>query len=108
MSTIWQKIRFTDRMQTKGFSTSLQIPSSWPETTDDVSSLRALKNPNKATKWRTADTPSDIVFYLQLRNCLHFGEAQGTPFTTPLLKHEVDWAANSTMFELILEGQYSN
>eukprot|EP00957_Ditylum_brightwellii_P161619 12305375-Ditylum_brightwellii.AAC.1 len=54
------------------------------------------------------DTPQDIAFYLKLRNQLHFGQPQGTPFTIPPLKHKVDWAANLITLELILNGDYSN
>eukprot|EP00957_Ditylum_brightwellii_P017355 1307664-Ditylum_brightwellii.AAC.1 len=40
---------------------------------------------------------------------LHFGQAQGMPFTTPPLSVEFDcWAANSGTSELVLEGDYSN
>eukprot|EP00957_Ditylum_brightwellii_P081846 6226173-Ditylum_brightwellii.AAC.1 len=43
-----------------------------------------------------------------MQNKLHFGQAQGTPFTVPSLSVEVDWEVNSVMSELILEGNYTN
>eukprot|EP00957_Ditylum_brightwellii_P192904 14688087-Ditylum_brightwellii.AAC.1 len=91
MTTMWQKIRFTDRKRINGSLTSLQIPSSWLETTEDVSSVKEVENPKTA-----------------MENRLHFGQAEGTPFTIPPIKHEVDWAANSITSELILNGEYSN
>ena len=48
MSTMWQKIRFTDRKRINSSLTSLQIPSSWPETTEDVSSVKEMDNPKTA------------------------------------------------------------
>eukprot|EP00957_Ditylum_brightwellii_P186100 14168569-Ditylum_brightwellii.AAC.1 len=72
MSTMWKKIRFTDRKRINSSITSLQIPSSWPGTIEDVSSVKEVENPNTAKEWRTVDTPQDIAFYLKLRNRLHF------------------------------------
>eukprot|EP00957_Ditylum_brightwellii_P123812 9437882-Ditylum_brightwellii.AAC.1 len=103
MSMIWEKIKFLDGKKTKGSITSLCIPTSWPQASDDDSSINLLKNPKTANKWRTAETPPNIAFYLKLWNQLHFGQGQGTPFTTPPLKLEADWAANLTTSELILE-----
>jgi hypothetical protein len=36
------------------------------------------------------------------------GQAHGTPFTVPLLLHEINWSANPIASESILEGKYSN
>eukprot|EP00957_Ditylum_brightwellii_P114646 8742742-Ditylum_brightwellii.AAC.1 len=68
MLTMWQKIRFTDRKRTNSSITLLQIPSSWSETTEDVSLVKEVENPKTVNEWRTIDTPQDIVFYLKLRN----------------------------------------
>eukprot|EP00957_Ditylum_brightwellii_P114097 8698952-Ditylum_brightwellii.AAC.1 len=43
-----------------------------------------------------------------MENKLHFGQAQGTPFTVLSFSVEVDWGANSVTSELILEGNYTN
>jgi hypothetical protein len=40
------------------------------------------------------------------RNRIHFGQAKGTPFTTPTFTHEIDWQALSNTAELILHGEY--
>eukprot|EP00957_Ditylum_brightwellii_P006398 486131-Ditylum_brightwellii.AAC.1 len=68
MSTMWQKIRFTDEKRINSLLTSLQIPSSWPETTEDISSVKEVENPKTANEWRTVDTAQDIAFYLKLGN----------------------------------------
>ena len=46
--------------------------------------------------------------YLRLRNRLHFGQAEGTPFTVPPLRELVDWEASTKTSDLILEGDYSS
>jgi hypothetical protein len=50
--------------------------------------------------------PDEIVYYLLTRNCLHFGQAQGTPLTTPVYKEQIDWAASTATSELILTGDF--
>eukprot|EP00957_Ditylum_brightwellii_P069673 5291557-Ditylum_brightwellii.AAC.1 len=57
MSTMWQKIRFTDRKRINSSRTSLQIPSSWPETTEDMRSVKEVENQKTAKEWRTVYTP---------------------------------------------------
>jgi hypothetical protein len=44
---------------------------------------------------------------LLTRNHLHFGQANGTPFTTPQFTRDIDWAASTDSSELILHGNYS-
>eukprot|EP00957_Ditylum_brightwellii_P192991 14694531-Ditylum_brightwellii.AAC.1 len=53
MSQIWKKIQFTDKKQTKGSIIFLQILSSWPQTTNDMSLVLSFESPKKATEWRT-------------------------------------------------------
>eukprot|EP00980_Cylindrotheca_fusiformis_P006938 scaffold1446_cov73-Cylindrotheca_fusiformis.AAC.1 len=47
-----------------------------------------------------------MEFYIQMRNRLHFGQAQGTPFTTDSLRNDIDWSATSPEAENILNGGY--
>eukprot|EP00957_Ditylum_brightwellii_P159274 12123623-Ditylum_brightwellii.AAC.1 len=54
------------------------------------------------------ETPKEITTYLKLWNQIHFVQAHGMPFTTPLLSVEFGLAANSVTSELVLEGDYSN
>jgi hypothetical protein len=42
-----------------------------------------------------------------LRNRLHFGQAQGTPFTELPLQSDVDWLAQTPAAEQILQGKYT-
>ena len=41
-----------------------------------------------------------------LRNRLHFGQAEGTPFTQHPLHKDVEWAATLLTSDLILQGEY--
>ena len=54
------------------------------------------------------DLPDEIVYYLLLCNCSHFGQAQGTPFTTPQLTRHIDWTASTESAELILHGEFDS
>ncbi len=92
--------------RSKGIS-SLQIPSSWPVTEDGFLSS-TVENPKTCSSWKTVSTPSEIEFFLQMRNRQHFGQAQGTPFTVPPLSQRFDWAANSIESELTLEGNFTS
>ena len=43
-----------------------------------------------------------------LRNRLHFGQAEGTPFTRPPLQPECNWSATSPAAEQLLHGTYTH
>jgi hypothetical protein len=103
-----RKIRSITRpAQSRGFA-SIDVPTSWPEPSDDTTQTTSLPDPKKATSWRTADLPQDVLHYLLLRNRLHFGQAEGTPFMLPPFSTELDWEASTATAELILEGEYTN
>jgi hypothetical protein len=113
MSQIFSRIRSirSDKSARSHF-TSLQIPISWPHPGDEITNLQELPDPKAIqhddSLWRTVELPSDILYYLRLRNRLHFGQAQGTPFTeTPLSEH-VDWQASTKYSDMILEGDYDD
>ena len=53
------------------------------------------------------DAPEEITQYLLAHNQKHFGQAAGTPFTVPPLRHHVDFSASTESCELILEGTYN-
>jgi hypothetical protein len=86
--------------RSKGIS-SLQIPASWSVTEDGFLS-ETVENPKTCTSWKTVETPAEIEFFIQMRNRQHFGQAQGTPFTTTPLSQRFDWAANSVESELTI------
>jgi hypothetical protein len=110
---MYSKIRTARGQNSKNSQfTSLQIPKDWPEPDAEISNVSTLSDPktlsNDPENWRTVELPSEIMYYLRLRNRLHFGQAQGTPFTIHPLRELVDWEASSKTTELILEGDYSS
>ena len=54
------------------------------------------------------NSPRRNQLLLVLRNCRHFGQAHGTPFTKLPLSQKIDWGANSITSDLILEGNYTD
>jgi hypothetical protein len=90
MSQIFSQIRSIRSTQSKrGQFTSLQIPISWPSPDEAITNIQELPDPkaiqHDESLWRTVKLPSEVTYYLRLRNGLHFGQAQGTPFTEPPL-----------------------
>jgi hypothetical protein len=53
------------------------------------------------------ETPKEILEYLLERNCKHFGQARGTPFTKPPLSEQFNFQASTAACEMVLEGKYS-
>jgi hypothetical protein len=109
---MFSKIRSIRSMDaTSNYFTSLQIPTDWPSLHTDVADVQTLTDPKSINKddtlWRTVDLPEEIIYYLRLRNRLHFGQAQGTPFTVPPLSELIDWQASSKTSDLVLEGDYT-
>jgi hypothetical protein len=86
----------------------LEIPLSWPSLDSPIASVTTLEDPKTCNSWRLITEPSEIEYYLLLRNRLHFGQAQGTPFTEPPISNDVDWSANSTSSTDILNGTYQS
>ena len=85
----------------------IEIPISWPSKSQEITSVAQLEDPKTCTEWRLVSDPSEIEYYLMLRNRLHFGQAEGTPFTTHPLSEDVDWTATTSAAEQILEGEYT-
>jgi hypothetical protein len=103
----WARIdRMKGTQRRKGIL-SLQIPASWPSTEAGFLS-NPLENPKTCSTWTTVDTPAEIEFYIPMRNRLHFGQAQGTTFTTSPLSQRFDWAANSAEAELTLDSEFTS
>ena len=84
----------------------LEIPASWPRPFTPLSDTTSLEDPKLCNNWTLITEPSEIEYYLLLRNRLHFGQAQGTPFTVPPLSHDLNWSANTQAAEEILAGTY--
>ena len=77
-----------------------------------ITRIEVPENPNEdpkaktTTQWKTVETPSEVVAYLQERNQKPFGQAHGTFPTTPVFQSHVDWAASTYECEAILEGTF--
>ena len=69
----------------------LEVPTSWPPPHTAITEAIELEDPKSCTSWEMITDPTAIEYYLQLRNRRHFGQAQGTPFTTPPLSQDLDW-----------------
>ena len=85
----------------------LEIPASWPAPEAEMTSLEQLEDPKTCTRWKWVTDPQEVEHYLLLRNRLHFGQAQGTPFTLPPLQDDLDWPASTEVAEQILQGTQS-
>jgi hypothetical protein len=85
----------------------LEIQQSWPEPLSTVESVQQLKDPKQCTQWQTVTDPVALEYYLLLRNRLHFGRAQGTPFMEDPLCSNLDWAASRPQAEAVLAGTYT-
>jgi hypothetical protein len=104
---MYRKVKAIRGKFNKSGFTSIEVPTSWPEAHTAADNLQNLPDPKEATVWKTVDLPDEIVYYLLTRNRLHFGQADGTPFTTPQFTRDIDWAASTDSAELILHGDYS-
>jgi hypothetical protein len=60
-------------------------------------------DPNKVSNWEAIHDQELIQNYIRKRNLIHFGQAQGTPFTIPPLT-EIGWQANSPAAQEIIQG----
>ena len=105
-AAMYRKVKAVRGKHNTGGFTSIEVPIDWPAAHSPH--LNDLPNPKEATSWRTVDLPDEIVYYLLTRNRLHFGQAQGTDFTTPQFTRHIDWAASTDSAELILRGEYSS
>ena len=85
----------------------VEIPASWPPPDQPITSLVQLEDPKTCIEWRLVTNPLEVEYYLMLRNRLHFGQAQGTPFTMPPLHEDINWGATSLSAEQLLQGTYT-
>ena len=76
--------------------TSIEIP------------LHPDTDPKACQEWQTIEVPSEIVEHLQTRNKAHFGQAHGTPFTTPPLADDLGFCGDKPGAAQILQGQYDD
>jgi hypothetical protein len=88
--------------------TSINVPTLWPSADSNFDTTHSLPDPKQATEWKAVNLPEEIVYYLLLCNQLHFGQAHGTPMTTPILSQKIDWKASTESAELILNGNFDD
>lgn len=107
--TIWQTLRYVRTQQ--GATQKLdriEIPSSWPLPFSDISSTNQLEDPKQCIEWRSITEPSEVEYYLQLRNRSHFGQADGTPFTRAPFSDHITWSADTHLSDEIQAGTYES
>jgi hypothetical protein len=102
----WRKISALNPLQRSKGMTSVKVPASWPTT--DAGFDGPIENPKSCSDWKSVDTPKEMLYYLSKRNQLHFGQAQGTPFTVEPLSVMFNWSANTATAEQVLQGEFSS
>jgi hypothetical protein len=107
-AAMYRKVKAVCGKFSKSVFTSIEVPTSWPNAHTTTDNLQDLPDLKKATSWKTIDLPDEIVYYLLTQNRLHFGQAGGTPFTTPQFTRAIDWQASMDSAELILHGEYTS
>jgi hypothetical protein len=101
----WRTVSYLKGTTTVSTLTQIDIPSNCPPPPfQALTPTTTLSDPKIATKWATITDPSEIEYYLQMRNRLHFGQAHGTPFSQPELASAIPWGADSVISEQILLG----
>jgi hypothetical protein len=61
-------------------------------------------DPQHVEEWEPIHDPAKLQEYIQHRNIQHFGQADGTPFTTPPLDSKLQWHADTIEAQEIMEG----
>ena len=88
----------------------IRIPETWPPPFTELGPGDNLPDPKsipkEAANWIEIHNPREIEYYLLLRNRRHFGQAHGTPFTTPSFTTKFNWAAETSMAEMVLKGDF--
>lgn len=99
LSKTYRKLLLLKKTNASAGITELQVPL------DTTINPREC-NPN-ADHWRTKQVPAEIEQLLLSQNGKHFGQADGTPFTTGTLNTALGYHGYGPVAELILEGNYS-
>jgi hypothetical protein len=102
----WRTIRYLKDSNTTSTLDQLEIPADWPPAFTPIESIASLPDPKKTHQWQTVTSPSTIEYCLQLPNCLHFGQAQVTPFAQYPLDSAIPWTADSPAVTDILARIY--
>jgi hypothetical protein len=57
-------------------------------------------------EWKQIEVPTEVLLHLQQRNRMHFGQAQGSPFTVAPLADQLGFCGDGNSSEDILQGEY--
>ena len=100
---VYKKINYLKSQgeETSGLST-IKIPKQISFT--DNEKMKSL--PDNEAHWETVSVPHEIERILLERNCHHFGQAHGTPFTNPPMQATIGYKADGYDVDLILEGDF--
>ena len=63
-------------------------------------------DPKACNEWRQIEVPTEVLFQLQQRNRIHFGQAKGSPFTVAPLVNQLGFCGDGTSSDDILNGDY--
>ena len=103
----WQTMKFLKlQAGTNQQLNRIDVPKSWPSRQQIETTIESLEDPKSCKEWISVTNPDDIEHYIRMRNSGHFGQAQGTPFTEPPLSETVNWSADGTFCDDILNGVY--
>jgi hypothetical protein len=91
---MFQKLQILRKSKVRSGITRIEIPE---DDNDD---------PKTCKRWKVVDIPSEILTHLQNRNRKHFGQAQGSPFTTPPLSDDLGFTGGNKCADIILQGGY--
>ena len=59
----------------------VEIPLSWPDPqSNSHPTIEQLEDPKTCIDWKLITDPKHVEYYLMLRNQIHFGQAEGTPY----------------------------
>jgi hypothetical protein len=86
----------------------LRTPERWTGICSIKVPAHPTDNPKDCKDWITINAPAAVVEKLRDRNRLHFGQAQGTPFTVPPLSEDLDFDGATSSAEMILDGTYDS
>ena len=101
---VYQKIQQLRNPEGGSYSlSSLKIPRNL-----SISDTEAIKKlPDIPQYWETITLPDEIERLLLQRNQIHFGQAEGTPFTRPPLQADIGYKAEGYAVDLVLSGRLS-
>jgi endonuclease/exonuclease/phosphatase family metal-dependent hydrolase len=101
-SKVYKKIQYLRTQENDALGiNSLKIPRHVP--IHDTVAIKQL--PDTAEHWESITVPSEIEKLLLHRNQLHFGQAEGTPFTGPPLIADLGYKADGCAANMILNGE---